>query len=63
MTAQTIGLASVIMFLILLLFIPHPVCCVLVAATVLSIELGVAGYMAPSIIILLYMFSSRTSVQ
>jgi hypothetical protein len=45
-TIQCVGLAAVIMLFVSLIFIPNPICSLWVAFAIMSIELGVLGFMA-----------------
>lgn len=44
-TIQCVTLAAVIMMIISLIFIPNPLCSLWVAFSIVSIELGVLGFM------------------
>ena len=45
-TVQCVGLAALIMLIVSLVFIPNPICSLWVAFAIMSIELGVLGFMA-----------------
>ena len=45
-TVQCVGLAAVIMLVVSLVLIPNPICSLWVAFSIMSIELGVLGFMA-----------------
>ncbi|XP_037093640.1 patched domain-containing protein 3-like [Pollicipes pollicipes] len=45
-TIQSTGIAAIIMCIISLIFIPNPICSLWVAFSILSIEIGVIGYMS-----------------
>ena len=44
-TIQCVTLAAVVMMIISLIFIPNPLCSLWVAFSIVSIELGVLGFM------------------
>ena len=44
-TVQSVTLAAVVMMIISLIFIPNPLCSLWVAFSIVSIELGVLGFM------------------
>ena len=44
-TIQCVVIAAVVMMIVSLIFIPNPVCSLWVAFSILSIELGVLGFM------------------
>ena len=44
-TVQSVTLAAVVMMIISLVFIPNPLCSLWVAFSIVSIELGVLGFM------------------
>ncbi|RXG67585.1 Patched domain-containing protein 3 [Armadillidium vulgare] len=46
LTIQTICLVAVIMMLVSLVFIPNPFCCLWIFFSIVSIEMGVLGYMS-----------------
>merc|ERR1719412_2209673 len=45
-TIQCVSVAAVVMMVIALIFIPNPLCSLWVAFSIVSIELGVVGFMA-----------------
>ncbi len=45
-TVQCVVIAAVIMMVVSLIFIPNPVCSLWVAFSIVSIEIGVLGFMA-----------------
>ena len=45
-TIQCVVIAAVVMMIVSLIFIPNPICSLWVAFAIMSIELGVLGFMA-----------------
>lgn len=44
-TIQCVTVAAIVMMIISLIFIPNPICSLWVAFSIISIEIGVVGYM------------------
>ena len=44
-TIQAVSIAAIMMMVVSLIFIPNPICALWVAFSIISIEMGVAGYM------------------
>ena len=44
-TIQCVAVAAIVMMFVSIIFIPHPLCAFYVAFSIISIELGVVGYM------------------